>query len=32
MAEINEVLNALPVPLRERLLVEYLGGLYRPTP
>jgi glutamate/tyrosine decarboxylase-like PLP-dependent enzyme len=31
MAEINEVLNALPVPLRERLLVEYLGELYRPA-
>ena len=31
MAEINEVLNALPVPLRERLLVEYLNDLYRPT-
>ncbi len=30
MAEINEVLNALPVPLRERLLVEYLNLLYRP--
>ena len=29
MAEINEVLNALPVPLRERLLVEYLNRLYR---
>ena len=29
MAEINEVLNALPVPLRERLLVEYLNQLYR---
>lgn len=29
MAEINEVLNALPVPLRERLLVEYLNLLYR---
>jgi hypothetical protein len=28
MAEINEVLNALPVPLRERLLVEYMNGLY----
>jgi len=28
MAEINEVLNALPVPLRERLLVEYLNVLY----
>ncbi len=31
MAEINEVLNALPVPLRERLLVEYLNVLYRPS-
>ncbi len=31
MAEINEVLNALPVPLRERLLVEYLNTLYHPT-
>lgn len=29
MAEINEVLNALPVKLRERLLVEYLNELYR---
>ncbi len=29
MAEINEVLNALPVRLRERLLVEYLNDLYR---
>ena len=29
MAEINEVLNALPVPLRERLLVEYLNELLR---
>jgi hypothetical protein len=29
MAEINEVLNALPVALRERLLVEYLNDLYR---
>jgi len=29
MAEINEVLNALPVPLRERLLVEYLNVLYQ---
>ncbi len=28
MAEINEVLNALPVELRERLLVEYLNGLF----
>src|SRR5262245_20612413 len=28
MAEINEVLNALPTALRERLLVEYLNGLY----
>ncbi len=31
MAEINEVLNALPVPLRERLLVEYLNELYQPS-
>jgi glutamate/tyrosine decarboxylase-like PLP-dependent enzyme len=31
MAEINEVLNALPVPLRERLLVEYLNELFRRT-
>ncbi|MGH0038330.1 MAG: pyridoxal phosphate-dependent decarboxylase family protein [Myxococcota bacterium] len=29
MAEINEVLNALPVKLREKLLVEYLNMLYR---
>jgi sphinganine-1-phosphate aldolase len=29
MAEINEVLNALPVALRERLLIEYLNELYR---
>lgn len=29
MAEINEVLDALPVPLRERLLVDYLNVLYR---
>jgi len=29
MAEINEVLNALPVALRERLLVEYLNELFR---
>lgn len=29
MAEINEVLNALPVPLRERLLVMYLNELFR---
>jgi len=29
MAEINEILNALPVRLRERLLVEYLNDLYR---
>ncbi len=28
MAEINEILNALPVALRERLLVEYLNELY----
>jgi hypothetical protein len=32
MAEINEVLNALPVPLRERLLVEYLNVLYQTGP
>jgi glutamate/tyrosine decarboxylase-like PLP-dependent enzyme len=31
MAEINEVLNALPVPLRERLLVEYLNELFQPA-
>ena len=31
MAEINEVLNALPVPLRERLLVEYMNGVYSPA-
>jgi glutamate/tyrosine decarboxylase-like PLP-dependent enzyme len=29
MAEINEVLNALPVPLREKLLVEYLNELFQ---
>jgi hypothetical protein len=29
MAEINEVLNALPANLRERLLIEYLNDLYR---
>jgi glutamate/tyrosine decarboxylase-like PLP-dependent enzyme len=29
MAEINEILNSLPVPLRERLLVEYLNDLMR---
>jgi sphinganine-1-phosphate aldolase len=29
MAGINEVLNALPVASRERLLVEYLNELYR---
>ncbi|RIL06419.1 MAG: aspartate aminotransferase family protein [Proteobacteria bacterium] len=29
MAEINEVLNALPAPLREKLLVEYLNELFR---
>ena len=31
MAEVNEVLNALPVPMRERLLVEYLNELFRQT-
>jgi len=29
MAGINEILNALPVALRERLLVEYLNDLYQ---
>jgi glutamate/tyrosine decarboxylase-like PLP-dependent enzyme len=29
MAEINEMLNALPVALREKLLVEYLNELFR---
>lgn len=29
MAEINEVLNALPVPVREWLLVEYLNQLFQ---
>ena len=29
MAEINEVLNALPVPMREKLLVAYLNELFR---
>ncbi len=29
MAEINEILNALPVPLRERILVTYLNELFR---
>lgn len=28
MAEVNEVLNALPVALREKLLVEYLNELF----
>jgi glutamate/tyrosine decarboxylase-like PLP-dependent enzyme len=28
MAEVNEVLNALPVALREKLLVEYLNQLF----
>jgi glutamate/tyrosine decarboxylase-like PLP-dependent enzyme len=31
MAEVNEVLNALPVKMRERLLVEYLNELFRQT-
>jgi len=33
MADINEVLNALPPALRDRLLIEYLNELfrYRPT-
>jgi glutamate/tyrosine decarboxylase-like PLP-dependent enzyme len=29
MAGINETLNALPPPVREKLLVEYLNDLYR---
>lgn len=29
MADINEILNALPVSLRERLLIEFLNDLYR---
>lgn len=29
MAEVNEVMNALPVRLREKLLVTYLNELYR---
>jgi sphinganine-1-phosphate aldolase len=29
MAEVNEVLNALPAPLREKLLVTYLNELYK---
>lgn len=29
MAEVNEVMNALPVKLREKLLVAYLNDLYR---
>ncbi|MCU0268126.1 MAG: aspartate aminotransferase family protein [Acidimicrobiales bacterium] len=32
MAPVNEVLNALPVPLRERLLVLYLNDLFRQSP
>jgi sphinganine-1-phosphate aldolase len=28
MAEINEALDALPIPLREKLLVEYLNDLF----
>jgi sphinganine-1-phosphate aldolase len=28
MAEVNEVMNALPAPLREKLLVTYLNELY----
>jgi hypothetical protein len=30
MAEINEILNALPVPLRERILITYLNDLFSP--
>lgn len=32
MAEINEVLNALPVAFRERLLIEFLNDLMRLNP
>lgn len=32
MAEINTMLSAAPPGLRERLLVEFLGVLYTPTP
>ena len=32
MAEINAMLSAAPPGLRERLLVEFLGVLYTPTP
>jgi glutamate/tyrosine decarboxylase-like PLP-dependent enzyme len=31
MAEINEILNALPPTLRERLLIEFLNDLMRPS-
>lgn len=31
MAEINELLSALPVKLRERLLTEFVGMLFRPA-
>jgi sphinganine-1-phosphate aldolase len=31
MADINEILNALPAPLRERLLVEYMNLLFSPA-
>jgi len=30
MAGINEILNALPAPLRDRLLIEYVNQLFRP--
>jgi hypothetical protein len=29
MADINEVMNPLPAPVREKLLVAYLNELYR---
>ncbi|GAB3383353.1 pyridoxal phosphate-dependent decarboxylase family protein [Amycolatopsis echigonensis] len=32
MAPINALLAAAPEPLRERLLVEFLGALYTPSP
>jgi sphinganine-1-phosphate aldolase len=31
MAEINELLDVLPVPLCERILVEFLGALFVPS-
>jgi hypothetical protein len=31
LAEVNQVLNALPVPARELLLVEFMNDLFTPT-